>query len=987
MDPGVLFGLHGASDTFLVLVTKRPTLLVLALYVVVAAVLLAGTFGRFENLGGKDWNAFLGQAQAETTTLLDDGQLPAWNPWRRGGQVSFAQPESMFLSPVTPLALLFGANAAFKLLLVPLFVAAAMGMWALAGELGLIGVARALPGAVFIAASVFPLYVNGGLPNWLCGMAILPWLLLSSRRAATSRGWLVGGAALYAGLLFCGNVHHFVFFPLLLALEAAVRSLSTRSLRPLLATAALGVVGVALSLVRLVPLLELFSEFPRQLDASNRFMPLSLVARSLLLPHPPDLDGTTHGVVLTQGSSIYWVDCGAYVGPLVALLAVAGVALAWRRAWPHLLIGGCFLWLALGSSVRFSLWDALRHLPVYASMQAPERFMGLLVFSIALLAGFGGERVVAWLAPLGQRGENVRLFGRVLLLLAVVVPLLWVNATITRHAFPVEPPRDAASSTLFHRAPSRPPFTQRRFPPEPRQWGGPLYEAVLRNAGNVDGQSDVPSKQAAHANDDVLYRGELFLHDGHGTVGSGEITPNRIRIRAHLDDADTLVVNQTFFPGWRRADSGEPCVARDGLIALPLVAGDHELELEYAPRTIPAGALLTLLALIAVAIWARARRRTTTPRAAARVDAFGFASHALLVGGVVGWFVTREPSPAGAPPTPWRELAITVAASGDDGALQRAIDAAPVGAIVRLLEGTHGPAVVRRGVTLVGDPPETTSIESLTVEDLPAEERVAVEGLSIDPPSVEQDVGAIAVRRCRGAVILAWEVSSGVHVGTPRWCELAVEQSGQVFLFGDPVDPMFVRATLRDSRVSIARCGFWPVDDKATAIEADASVVLLNSCLFVTEGQQIAARRGSLVRTSQSTIDRSDIDTSSSLVALDERFPRLVVSHERGREPFVSLAGPPRARGTLVVAHHPAFVPYRGAIEGQFLLGALDRTVSLLSFELDERGALALPLPPPDAGYRPGDGLYLQAFFAPTDDPKDRLFSLMDGGPIAPAAE
>jgi len=970
------------------------TLAALALYGAIAAVLLAGALRGWEKLGGKDWNAFLGQAQAEATTLIDHGQFPAWNPWRRGGQVSFAQPESMLLSPVTPLALLFGANAAFKLLLLPLFVAAAMGMRALAGDLGLGGAARLLAGAIYISASVLPLYVNGGLPNWLHGMAILPWLVLASRRAATSRRWLAGGAALYAGLLLCGNVHHFVFFPLLLAVEAAARTLQQRSARPLLATAALGIAGVAFSLVRLVPLLELFSEFPRRLDASGRFMPLALVARSLLQPHAPGIDGELR-VVVTEGSVLYWVDCGAYVGPVVALLAAAGVVLAWRRAWPFALIGALFLWLALGSGVEPSLWDALRRLPVYASMQAPERFMGLLVFALALLAACAGERIDGWLA---RRGARARLAGGWIVLVAAIAPLLAVNPSIADGAFPVEPPRDVPPSTLLARGPPPPPFTQRRFPAIPQQWGGPLYEAVLRNAGNVDGQSDVPSRRAALAAGDLGYRGELHLAAGHGEL-SGEITPNSIRVRAELTAPDQLVVNQTFHPGWRRAGGGEPCVARDGLLALPLAAGAHELELEYAPRSIPAGALLSLLALAALALWARARRRAAADsREAARIDVLALLSHALLIGGVVAWYAAREPSEAGAPPRPWQELATTVDPASGPDALQRAIDAAAPGAVIRVPPGDCGAATVRRGVTLVGDPQRAATVRRLAVEDLPAGETVTVVGLRFAAADAGAVRGELRIERCAGMVVIA---TSGLESrafleraedGRPAVAEFSVRSSQRVFLAGHHET---WRATLHSSRVAFSHAVFHESERDSPAVVADGSVVLFNRCGFMGSHDlaidQVGVR---LSAGSHAIISGSDppgfgADATSSVRDLGRRPFELWFDPAPGTPGGVELVvrGPFRARGTLIVGRRPAFLPLPDGDPPQWLGVAFDGRQTLYPIELDPTGELRVPVPRFSSAFAPGDGLYVQAFLESGSDPAVRLYSLMDGGPVVPPRE
>ncbi|HZL99044.1 MAG TPA: hypothetical protein VFD43_02230, partial [Planctomycetota bacterium] len=409
--------------------SRRERLTALLLYVVMGVVLLHGTWADFGNLGGKDWSRFLGQAQAELSSLRDHGEFPAWNPWRAGGQVSFAQPQSMFLSPVTPVALVTGANAAFKLWILPLFVIGAMGMYTLAGRLGLCGVAQLVPGAVFFGSSVFPLYVTGGLPNWLFGMALLPWLFVAHRRSLEDRRYVVAAAAAYAGLLWCGSIHHFLYFPLLFGLDAALLSLQRRGLRPLVVTACWGLAGAALAAVRLVPIVELFREYPRVLSGHGSFVPPALLPRLLFGAELPDLRGGAGGLLLSGGSAVYWINCGAFVGWAAGLLALLAVLRSPRRAAGPLLVVVVFAWLAMGSGIRPSLWDGLHRLPVFSSMHGPERFMLLVAFALALLAGLGfgvvEQALRRWSASRASPRRDAPA-GAALgaLLAAVVLPLL-----------------------------------------------------------------------------------------------------------------------------------------------------------------------------------------------------------------------------------------------------------------------------------------------------------------------------------------------------------------------------------------------------------------------------------------------------------------------------------------------------------------------------------------------------------------------------------
>jgi hypothetical protein len=966
------------------------------LYVAIAAILLFPTFRDFDRIGVKDWNGFLGEQQAELTTILDHGQFPAWNPWKRGGQVAFAQPESMLCSPVTLLALFVGANAAFKLLLVPLFVGAALGCYALAGDLGIVGVARLVPGAVLVGASIFPLYVCGGLPNWLFGMAILPWLVLANRRAPSSRRWLVAGAALYAGLLYCGNVHHFVFFPLLLLLQSGSRAIRRRSWRPLLATGALGIVGVALSLFRLVPLLEVYSEFPRHVEAVGRFLPISWIGRSLL-EAPRDLDHA-YGVALADGSLLYWVDCSAYVGVVVLLLAFVGTAGAWRKAWPAALLGVVFLWLSLGSSVTPSLWDALRRLPVYRSMQAPERFVGYVVFSLSLLGGLGVQVVQSWSAQrLGPRAATAVGVGA---LVAVLASLLWVDAPLTSHAFALPPP-SAAPSTLLHRSGPRPPFEQHRFPQIAQQWGGPLYEPVLVNHGNVEGQSDVPTRLAARAVGELGYRGEAYLESGASPV-TAEFTPNVIHVRTRTEQPDWLVVNQTFFPEWRaRGTVTGDCVPRDGLIALQLPAGEHDLELYFAPTTIPVGGLLALVALLSLVVgWGARRGVAPSFPLSTRSDRVVLASHALLVVGVVGWLAQRPTHDVAARPD-WRAGARFVGGVTDPLAdVGAALAAAQPGEIVVLRQGHYGAVTIARGVTLVADRDASASVSELTITGVPADETVFVVGVDVggvasgtSPGGESAHVPTLRIDRCDGAVVLqdvGAADTGGVLAAAPR---LVVANSGNVHGFG--LDLSGVTAT--DSRVGLARGSLErasPATGSERIASATRSVLLLNR-VHVQRGGGAGASSGSssqafeladhsLVRHSQCDLTPADftVDAASSAADLGDAALRFSFTRTSSTDPWsAELRGPPHSRGTIVVAPRTDFRRLEGRNSGQFVEVDFTSSRALYHFDLLDHGAMPIPVPHFDESARPDDAYFVQAWIDLGPDPnsKAKQYTLLDG--------
>lgn len=587
------------------------------LFTLLAIVMLAGAFRDFGNLGAKDWESILGQAQAELTSVRDYGQLPLWNPWRAGGQPSLAQPGSLFLSPVTPLVFLVGVLPAFKLLLVVLFVVGCLGLWALAGYLGLSGPARLVPAVVFFGSSAYPLCVSGGLPHWLFAMALLPWLFLFHRRAMDGARFILPAGLVYAGLVFWGGLDRAVQVPLLLGIDALCVAFSRRSAMPLLALAAVLALGVSLAAVRVAPIAEIYLAYPREMEAATSFVPPGLLPRLLLSTELPDLASLGGSFIQAgDGNLVNWINAGSYVGPVALVLAAAGALLRARSTWVFSLLAVVVLWLCFGTGVEPSLWWLLNQLPVFGSMRGPERLMALFVFFLALLAGYGFDAFGKLLDSRWRGGDAGKRMLEGAALLALTLPLLWVNAPISATAFIVDPPTGPGSGGWFERRAPRPPFRQTLHQVHEHRWRGILFEPVLRNEGNLLGHSNIPNPRAAHPDGHPRYRGEVYLKKGRGSV-SAEITPNVIRVTADVDEPDRLVVNQNFFPGWRAdGTSSAPLLPFHGLLSLDLDPGHHELTLSYRPASVMIGAGIstaTAVACVLFAVLASRRRRAQPP--------------------------------------------------------------------------------------------------------------------------------------------------------------------------------------------------------------------------------------------------------------------------------------------------------------------------------------------------------------------------------------
>ncbi|HEX5009945.1 MAG TPA: hypothetical protein VFY71_06050 [Planctomycetota bacterium] len=919
---------------------RRELYAFLALLTALGVAQCAGAWRGWHLLGANDWNYYLGQTEAEIQSVLHWHQFPLWAPWKRGGQPLFAQPEAMLLSPFTLLALLTGTLSAYKLLLLPIFLLGGAGMWALAGHLGLRGVARAVPALLLYGSSVFPLYLAAGLPNWLCGVALLPWIVLAALRAIDDLRQTLRLAALLALVLFCGGLYPFAFLPVFLGLVMLAQAIARRSPRPLLVLGAAGVVAFALASPRLVPLLSVYEMYPRWHYGEDGFMTPELVWRAWSSGELPDLSRPRGPLVITADTGVYWSYVGAYVGPLGLALAAAG-ALAWRRSWRWLLPLAGATWLALGPWPRWSAWSALHELPFVGSMRASERLMVFATFCLALLGGLGWDALAVRARALWPGvAAGARRATAGVALAALLVPMVLVNAPIARHAFSVEP-LPAVEPGPFHQAP---PVLR------PEQWGGECYDSVRANVGNPLAMSDIPTPGAVSALGQPDYKGEVWLLSGAGAV-QAEITPNVIDVLVDVPAADTLVVNQNWFPGWRAEGAVQrPLQAlstRRNLLALPVPAGRHEITLRYAPPEVPHALVLGGLALLVAAAYAFTRKQGPVSLPGPP-ELLALAAFALLA--VEAGLPRAPPAPPRAPDADQRWLAhaaIVQATSPDSprGA-QEALDAAPPGGLVVLRPGHHAGLHVTRDVVIMADPAGEVVLEGpLLVDDLPAGARVVLAG------------GAERSLRLAGGV----KLRGG---GTLLLQSALVESGGGEALSASGPAVLQLLDVVVSGALELRRASAQALDSQLDTVRLRDGATLL------------------LTRTSTASVDA---DASSRAAPEAPGAPTVTVLESRFMRgsATVEVRGPPGLRGKLALATRPSLLA-DPSLDGWMLLD-IAMPVAAVDVTLDDAGQARVRMRVPEAVQKPGAGLFAQLVWGGPDGrlvasrSDGRLFTLRSG--------
>ncbi len=558
-----------------------------ALAVAIISVVFGATFAYplLQRLGHPgitlDWDAALHHHWVAVETVTRFHQIPLWNPYACGGTPLLGEPQSRILTPFFLLHLVAGPVKALHLEVFLHLAVGAAGGYVLGRTLGLGRLGATAVALVFPSCSTQFLRLGVGHTNSL-PYAYLPWIV-ACFSFAVERRRLVPGAL--AGLLLAlvvgeGGVYVAPHAGLLLGMLAVAQALAARDVWPLVVLAETGAFGLAFAAPKLLPALEYVQRIPR-LIPSNESTSLSVMATALFsrdpAPHLPPLN--------------YWEyhEYGAYLGPAAALLALAGVVLSWRRAWPWTVTVIVFFGLALGDIGPASPWSLLHRLPLFASQHVPSRFLVMLVFSVGVLAGLGTDAFARihwrWARP-----------AVAFLILAGAVDAFLVGPRHLRRTFEWE----------YAPLPPAPRFKQ--------VWlgqGRAMYASARANMGALDCFQHAMGSELTFARAANLegYRGEAYV------VGSGKVrgtlwTPNALEFQVALDQPGVLVVNQNFNTLWELVAGHGEVFPSDGLLAVRLPAGAQRLTLRYGGGLLTCGlALATFGGAGLAALWYRERSR------------------------------------------------------------------------------------------------------------------------------------------------------------------------------------------------------------------------------------------------------------------------------------------------------------------------------------------------------------------------------------------
>jgi hypothetical protein len=327
---------------------------------------------------------------------FSSGELPQWFPYEALGRPFIGTAHTGVFHPFTALYFLLPVTDAYRASTLLSCLLAAAGAFTLGRVLNLSRAGALVAGLAFALSG----YVASLADNlvYLYSICALPFFCAALEKAlGRNPAWIVAPGAIWATVLLNGDAQTGYYYGLIALLWAAMRAPGSRLNAVLRLTLAAGLTAL-LAGIQLGPSWVVFAGSERAQPALFHEQALIWSTHPLRLATifaspvdgnagPADLGRFFFGVPPIEGGlSGLWAE-SLYLGIPVTGLALLG---AWHRhdLCVMAVLGGLALALSLGR--LGGLYELFSHLvPLWSVFRYPEKFMGVVSFAVAMLAGAG----------------------------------------------------------------------------------------------------------------------------------------------------------------------------------------------------------------------------------------------------------------------------------------------------------------------------------------------------------------------------------------------------------------------------------------------------------------------------------------------------------------------------------------------------------------------------------------------------------------------
>lgn len=339
-------------------------------------------------LGTQDWDMHFSYNEFTRKSILEFGEFPFWNPYHCGGFPHFANPQVSVISIQTILILLFGTINGIKYSLVIHAVIGFIGTYILGRYFKLSRMSSILSSIIFCFSGITASYLSAGHIVFISNAFTPIILFLFINKNIRYSIYL---SSIIFSLSFYFGYHISLLQVIMIILVTMLKVLIDRELFYLKRLIQFSLITLILTLPKLALSLQLLSMYPRYVAEKSGFELQSILyfftSKNQSFFNYPNVAKYTFNIS----------ENSLYVGIIPTILFVIGVAniLLKDKKKIFLVFLACILlWLMLGNTTEYSLYNLIKKLPILDSFRVAQRFRHLLILPTALIVGVGVDSLL-----------------------------------------------------------------------------------------------------------------------------------------------------------------------------------------------------------------------------------------------------------------------------------------------------------------------------------------------------------------------------------------------------------------------------------------------------------------------------------------------------------------------------------------------------------------------------------------------------------------
>jgi len=525
---------------------------------------------KWNYIGPRDWELFITMAAIPVKSVMYYHQFPFFNPYLAGGNILFAHPEVAVFSPFFLILLVFGAIGGLKLQVLVVYFLGFWGSWLFSRQLGLSKISSYLVSFVYFGSSYFALHFSAGhMP--FTHFCFLPWFLYFLLKADENRKYLLAGAVSIA-MIILGNgaAIPFLYISFFSGVFVLLYSIEKKSYRYLKFYLFAVFAGLLLSAVKFIPMYIELSQFPWA-GKPDDFTPIGIVPAAFFSFDQYIFKELGYGFNWT------WHEYGAYISPVVVLIAIIGLFCRFKSCRIWLVTAVFFLIFGLGNFSDFSLWNLFMKLPGFASIRVPSRAFQFVILSFAIMAGFGLDYILNRLKDTVSSIKH--------LAVALIGLILFGNFLINLPSF----------NTIDYKLPEEQVFSE-DFRHEIGD-ANDIYRQFQRNRGSLMAPWLSAYKESRGLVSQSNQVAMEYVMSGKLRVVSRKYTPNRIEYEIAPASDGKIIFGIGYDRGWT-STNGRELFEKHGLVAMRFSMSDKKIVLTYTTPWFYTGMIVSILTFL-----------------------------------------------------------------------------------------------------------------------------------------------------------------------------------------------------------------------------------------------------------------------------------------------------------------------------------------------------------------------------------------------------